>query len=99
MDKPKIFCFSNVVGGGEGPAIAMAEDGTILGSHFCSHEGFARGDLGFLPGSRPDRHKDYAKHYPNGYEMVFVYADEIGKHEGLQAAFKLNQEQANENPN
>ncbi len=90
--KPKIFVFSNVVGGGDGPAYAMAEDGTVLGSHYCSHEAYAPGDLGVKEGSRPDRHETYAKHYPDGYEMEFVPAREIKKHEKLQEAFRLNKE-------
>lgn len=95
MNKPKIYVFSNVVGGGDGPAYAMAEDGTVLGVHWCSHESFAWGDLGVTEGSRPDRHaNDYAPHYPDGYEMEFVPASQVRAHEGLQAAFKLNQQQA-----
>ena len=91
--KPKIYCFSNVVGGGEGIAVALAEDGTCLGSHWCSNESFVSHDLGVREGSRPDRHETYAKHYPDGYEMVFVPAREITAHEGLQRAFELNQKQ------
>lgn len=91
MSKPKIFVFSNVLDGGDGPCYAIAESGHILGSHWCSHEGFARGDLGVTPGSRPDRHKTYAKHYPDGYEMVFVPSAEIESHDALQAAFKMNE--------
>ncbi len=75
--KPKIFAFSNIVGGGDGEALAMAADGTVLGGHWCSHEGFVSHDLGVTPGSRPDRHADYAKHYPDGYEMEFVRAADI----------------------
>ncbi len=85
--KPKIYCFSNVKGGGEGIALAMAEDGTVLGSHFCSSEYYVPGDLGVIPGSRPDRHEAYAKHYPDGYEMEFVPDREVASNAGLQAAF------------
>jgi hypothetical protein len=93
MSKPKIFCFSNIVGGGRA-AYAMAEDGTVLGSHWCSPEGYITGDLGVNPGSRPDRHEnDYSKHYPDGYEMEFVPSREIDNHEGLQKAFALNTQQ------
>jgi hypothetical protein len=91
--KPKIYCFSNVVGGGDGIAYAMAEDGTVLGSHWCSHENYVPHDLGVRPGSRPDRHKTYAEHYPEGYEMVFVPASEVLTHEGLSKAFELNKRQ------
>lgn len=92
--KPKIYCFSNVRGGGDGIAYAMAEDGTVLGSHWCSHEIYVPGDLGVTEGFRPDRHETYAKHYPAGYEMVFIPARDVLTHEGLQRAFALNQEQA-----
>ena len=95
--KPKIYAFSNVVGGGDGPAYAMAEDGTVLGSHWCSHEGYVPGDLGVTEGTRPDRHKTYAEHYPEGYEMEFVPAAQVRSHAGLQMAFALNQKQAAHN--
>ena len=93
MKKPRIYAFSNVVGGGDGIACAMAEDGTILGSHWCSSEYYVPNDLGVNEGSRPDRHEDYKKHYPNGYKMEFVPASDVKTHEGLQRAFKLNREQ------
>jgi len=88
--KPKIYCFSDTPDGGDGIAIAMAEDGTILGSHLCSHEGYVPHDLGVTPGSRPDRHETYAEHYPDGYEMEFVPADEVDSHDGLKLAFERN---------
>ena len=91
MNKPKIYAFSNVVGGGDGPCFAMAEDGTVLGSHYCSHEGFAPHDLGVIEGARADRHEDYKKHYPDGYEMEFVPSREIDGHKGLNKAFELNE--------
>ena len=90
MEKNKIYCFSNVVGGGDGIAYAMAEDGTVLESHFCSHEYYVPNDLDVDEGSRPDRHETYQKHYPNGYEMEFVRSTDIGNHKGLQKAFELN---------
>ena len=90
--KKKIFVYSNAVGGGEGPCYAIAEDGTCLGSHLCSNENFARSDLGVIDGSRPDRHKGYAKYYPGGYTMEFVPSDKINDHKKLQKAIKLNRE-------
>ena len=95
-DVPKIFVFSNTRRGGEGICYAMAEDGTVLGSHLCSHEVYARHDLGVIAGSRKDRHVDYAKHYPDGYEMEFVYAKDVLSHKGLMRAFELNQKQGKE---
>jgi hypothetical protein len=90
----KIYAFSNIVGGGDGVAYAMAEDGTVLGSHWCSNEGYVLMDLGVMPGSRPDRHETYRKHYPDGYEMEFVRSSEVKTHPGLVEAFRLNQLQA-----
>jgi len=90
-DKPKIYAFSNVVGGGDGTALAMAEDGTVLGSHWCSSEYYVPHDLGVQEGSRPDRHITYAEHYPDGYEMEFVPSARVRSHAGLMAAFDRNQ--------
>ena len=92
---PVIYGFNN----GGSPrmlsAILLAEDGTHLGGHCCSDEGYMRNDLGILEGTRPDRHETFQKHYPDGYKMDFVGAEEhrAGKHEGLNAAFKKNDEQ------
>lgn len=91
---PAIYAFSNVRGGGDGICYAMAADGTVLGSHWCSHEAYAPHDLGVTEGAREDRHEDYRKHYPDGYAMQFVRADDVKTHPGLIAAFALNQQQA-----
>lgn len=93
MAKPKIFAFSNV-GGGDGIAYAIAQDGTVLGSHWCSDERYVPNDLGVRDGSRPDRHTTYAKHYPDGYEMEFVLACDVRSHKDLNEAFRLNKLQA-----
>lgn len=90
---PLIYAFSNVKGGGDGICYAMAENGTVLGSHWCSHELYAPHDLGVNEGARPDRHEHYRKHYPGGYIMDFVPAAQVLSHEGLQRAWKLNQQQ------
>lgn len=91
---PAIYAFSNVSGGGDGIAYAIAADGTVLGSHWCSHEGYVSHDLGVLEGIREDRHDDYRKHYPDGYVMQFVRAADVKSHPGLSEAFRLNQLQA-----
>lgn len=70
----------------------MAEDGTPLGSHCCSSEGFMLGDLGILEGHRRDRHETFRKHYPDGYRMDFVGYDDMDGHEGLRAALKAHDE-------
>ncbi len=91
---PPIYAFSNVSGGGDGIAYAMAADGTVLGSHWCSHEGYVPHDLGVLEGTREDRHETYRKHYPDGYAMKFVRTSDVKTHPGLVTAFALNQQQA-----
>jgi len=93
---PVIYAFSNVRGGGDGICYAMAEDGTVLGSHWCSHEAYAPHDLGVLEGARPDRHEGYRKHYAEGYRMDFIQSSNVEGHAGLKRAFALNQQQAKE---
>ena len=91
---PKIYCFMSSMSDIGGIAYAIAEDGNVLGSHFCGGEWFVEQDLGVTKDTRPDKHETYKKHYPNGYEMVFVQMEDIEAHKGLQNAFKLNQELA-----
>ena len=90
---PVIYGFNN---GGSAEcmhAVLIAEDGTCLGGHTCSSEGYMRHDLGILEGTRPDRHETFKKHYPDGYRMVFVPSDDIKSHEKLNTAFVLNDPQ------
>ena len=87
---PVIYGFNNGGSAGWYTALLMAEDGTQLSGHACSNEGYMKHDLGILEGSRPDRHDDFRKHYPEGYRMVFVGYKEAKTHEGLGKAFKLN---------
>jgi hypothetical protein len=53
-----------------------------------------RHDLGILEGTRPDRHETFQQHYPDGYCMDFVPRDDVMTHEGLKAAYQLNQQKA-----
>lgn len=83
---PVIYGFNN-----SGPsdylmAVLIAEDGTVLGSHICSHEYYMPYDLGILEGTRPDRHDTFKLHYPNGYRMEFVGRSDAPEHNGLNAA-------------
>lgn len=64
---PVIYLFSNARNG-DGPAYAMAEDGTVLGSHWCSHWGYMRHDLH----DRLDRKAACEAHYPDGYRLVVL---------------------------
>lgn len=90
---PVIYGFNNGGSTGWFTGMILAEDGTYLGGHVCSHEGYMEHDLGVLEGSRPDRHEDFKKHYPGGYRMEFVSASNVKKHEGLMKAYRLNREQ------
>lgn len=87
---PLVYGFNN--GGSPGllHAVLIAEDGTELGDHACSSEGYMLHDLGILEGTRPDRHKTFRKHYPDGYQMEFVSYKSVTNHEGLQSAFALH---------
>lgn len=91
---PTIYGFNN--GGGRGfyHACLIAEDGTSLGEHCCSSEGYMPHDLGVLEGSRPDRHETFRSHYPDGYRMVFVPYAEVDHTPGLLAAFEMNETKA-----
>jgi len=88
---PVIYGFNN----GGSPSwlngCLLAEDGTALGGHICSHEGYMPADLGVLEGSRPDRHEHFREHYPDGYRMDFVPAAEALTHPGLEEAYRRNQ--------
>lgn len=86
---PVIFGFNNGGSPGWYHAQLLAEDGTGLGSHICSAEGYMPHDLGILDGSRADRHEHFRAHYPDGYRMDFVPWD----HPALQAAYERNQAQ------
>ena len=95
---PTIFGFNN--GGSPGflHAQLIAEDGTPLGSHICSGEGFMPGDLGIKKGSRSDRHECFKEHYPDGYKMEFVGGHEVRTHDGLKKAIENNKNLKPEQP-
>ncbi len=93
-DLPAIYGFNN--GGSVGwlSAVLVAQDGTMLGGHGCSAEGYMPHDLGCLEGSRPDRHETFRAHYPDGYRMAFVPYDDAFSHEGLAEAIRRHQAKA-----
>ena len=86
MIKPKIYAFS-ACGGGDGSAVALAEDGTCVGAHWCSNEGWIPHDLGV---TSDWHHEDYEAHYPQGFEVIFVAHDDIDGHPALQKVIALN---------
>ena len=88
---PVIYGFNNGGYPGWYSGVLLAEDGTGMGGHVCSDEGYMRHDLGILEGARPDRHETFREHYPNGYRMDFVPSGEVRTHPGLEAAYQRNQ--------
>lgn len=88
---PVIYGFNNGGSPGWYSAVLLAEDGAGLGGHVCSSEGYMPHDLGILEGSRPDRHKTFQEHYPDGYRMEFVPERDVRTHAGLNAAYERNQ--------
>ena len=95
---PAIFGFNNGGSSGWYSAVLLAEDGTGMGSHCCSAEGYMKHDLGILEGTRPDRHESFKKHYPDGYRMEWVETEVAREHghPGLELAIKRNSEMAPE---
>lgn len=91
---PIIYGFNNGGSAGWYNGQLLAEDGTALGGHVCSAEGYMLNDLGILKGTRPDRHKTFKEHYPDGYRMEFVGLADVRDHEGIAAAYAKNQEEA-----
>ena len=83
-----IYGFNNGGSPGWFSGVLFAEDGTPLGGHICSHEGYMRGDLGIIEGYRPDRHEAFRQHYPDGYRMEFVSYGDVLSHPGLSAAIE-----------
>lgn len=93
---PRIYGFNN---GGETDwygGILIAEDGTILGSHVCSHEPYMPFDLGIIEGAREDRHVEFRKHYPNGYVMEFVSYNDVKEHTKLTNALAILEKNSSE---
>lgn len=74
---PFIIGFNNGGSPGWYSALLISQDGVYLGGHLCSHEGYMRHDLGIYEGTRPDRHKEFIKHYPDGYRMTFISSDDV----------------------
>ena len=92
---PIIYGFNNGGSAGMLSAVLIAQDGTFLGGHACSNEGYMPRDLGIVEGSRLDRHENFREHYPDGYRMDFVTYSEAERHTGLREAFELQRELLN----
>lgn len=88
-DLPVIYGFNNGGNGFMYNGELISEDGYNLGSHTCSDEFYMYSDLGILEGSRPDRHEEFKKYYPEGYRMDFVKYNNVKNHEGLKDAMDI----------
>lgn len=88
--KPKIF-ICGAPGGiskFDWTGCALAEDGTGLGEHLCSSLDFVQHDMGV---TSDWKHEHYAKHYPDGYCLVWLGAwPEEGEHPAFDAALAIN---------
>lgn len=86
--KPKVFVFCSSCAPGWHYAVAIAEDGTCLADHLCSHHGYIAHDMGI---SEEGWKRDlYAAHYPDGFDVEWVPNPRSGQHAGLDAAYALN---------
>lgn len=95
QELPVIYGFNNGGSPGWFQAIALAEDGVVVGGHCCSHEGYMPHDLGVIEGGF-DKHEAYRAHYPDGYRMEFVPSDQKEGHEGWRRAVDLCKERGRE---
>jgi len=82
-----IYCFNNGGSPGWYHAMAMADDGHVLGQHICSHELYMQHDLGMTSDCK---HENYNTHFGTGNWRLEWVADPRA-HEGLQTAYALNQ--------
>ena len=89
-DLPIIYGYNNGGSSNWLSAVLISADGKHLGNHCCSHECYMKNDLGILEGTRPDRHKNFKLHYPDGYRMEFVSYVDAKEHPGLCEAYRLN---------
>lgn len=88
----KLFGFVTTKYGNDVGGCVMCEDGTALGSHLSSSEGFLQGDL-----QHEGRHEAFDKHCPDGWEFEYVPLKNYKDHKGLAAALALNKIQGEEN--
>lgn len=83
---PKIFVFCNSCSHEWHSMAALSEDGVFLAGHVCSSHGWANHDMGIDPdGWKRD---EYAKHYPGGFEVVWVDNPRPGHCAELDAAYQ-----------
>jgi hypothetical protein len=85
---PRIYCFANGANGFGWNGAIYAQDGTRLGGHTSSREGWLFHDLGIGEGSHyVSRRAEFAKHYPDGYVAEWVSYADAAAHPELQRIF------------
>lgn len=91
----KIFCF---IQSGSGTdfinVMAICEDGHVLANHLSSSKLWAMHDIGI---NSDWKHEKYKEHCPDGYEVVWLEADDIkeqmkNKDGEFYSAYLLNQQ-------
>lgn len=84
----KIYAFNNGGSPGWYQAIALGEDGQIVGEHICSHEAWVPHDLG-ADGRSNWQHDNYDKVYGKGnWTIKYIKPNEIEDHSGLKEAIE-----------
>lgn len=69
---PIVYLFCNHPSG-DGVCYAMAEDGHVLGSHWCSAPGYMKHDLH----DRASRKEAILEHYPDGYRLQVLARGDV----------------------
>lgn len=77
-----------ILGKGDAVYSLVTEDGEVLATHWCSSEGFAKGDL---EANRPDRQKNWREKFGD-YKVLFLGDDEITEEELLRRNQKQYEE-------
>lgn len=78
-------------GNGEGVYYLLTEEGEVLASHFCSHIGYASGDL---EANRPERQKKWEKRFGK-YKVLRLGDDEMTEEKLLELNHKNFDEKGN----
>lgn len=87
---PKIYLFRDGSGmAGFVYGVALAENGALLTGHLSTDEDWLRHDLGL---TSDWKHDHYRRHYPDGYELVWLDNPEADP--GCRRAIALHQERA-----
>lgn len=69
--------------------VALADDGHGLAQHLCSHQGYARHDIGMDGTTR--KHEYYDKHFGAG-NWQLEWVDDVKTHPGWQTALALKRQ-------